>query len=123
MIIEIDNKTRIRGTESCYQLERPRNRKGQIKWEPYEFYSKFGYAGCQKLSELILDRSKVTDAGLAQFKDWKELKSLTLSFTGVGDGGLAHLKNYPSLTFFSLKDARKLPMLASHIWKNARSWS
>ena len=44
MIIHISDKLRIRGTETCYQLEKPRNRKGQIKWEPFKYYSKFGHA-------------------------------------------------------------------------------
>ena len=44
MIIPLSDKLRIRGTETAYQLERPHNRKGQIRWEPYKYYSKFGCA-------------------------------------------------------------------------------
>jgi hypothetical protein len=44
MIIPLSDKLRIRGTESAYQLERPHKRKGQIKWEPFKYYSTFGPA-------------------------------------------------------------------------------
>ena len=44
MIITLSETLRIRGTEQCYQLERPHNRKGQIRWESYKYYSKFGHA-------------------------------------------------------------------------------
>ena len=44
MIIPLSDELRIRGTETAYQLERPHKRKGQITWEPYQYYSKFGSA-------------------------------------------------------------------------------
>ena len=47
MIIEIDNKTRIRGTENSYQLERPRHRHGQVRWEAFKYFSTFRQALAQ----------------------------------------------------------------------------
>lgn len=44
MIIPIDSKTRIHGTEACWQLERPRLEKGSVTWRPYKFYSTLGAA-------------------------------------------------------------------------------
>lgn len=44
MIIPLSDELRIRGTETAYQLERPHKRKGQIAWEPFQYYSKFGSA-------------------------------------------------------------------------------
>ncbi len=37
MIIEIDPKTRIHGTDTCWQLERPYLDKGTVKWRPYKY--------------------------------------------------------------------------------------
>ena len=44
MIIPLNETLRIRGTETCYQLERPRNRKGQLRWGPFKYYSSFRHA-------------------------------------------------------------------------------
>ncbi len=62
------------------------------------------------LTGLILSRASITDAGLARFKDCKELTSLNLSFTQVGDAGLAHLQDcknfrYLALSFTQVGDA------------------
>ena len=38
MIIPIDDKTRIRGTEQCWQLERTRTVKGVIEWRPQKYF-------------------------------------------------------------------------------------
>ena len=38
MIIPIDEKTRIRGTEYCWQLEKTRTVKGEIEWRPFKYF-------------------------------------------------------------------------------------
>ncbi len=44
MIIHLDNKTRICGTERCWQLEKAITRKGQPEWQPRSYHSTFGDA-------------------------------------------------------------------------------
>ena len=44
MIIPIDEKTRIVGTEHAWQLERMRNYKGGKKWEPFKYFPSFRQA-------------------------------------------------------------------------------
>ena len=39
MIIAIDHKLRIRGTETCWQLERLKKIKGEIVWKPYKYFT------------------------------------------------------------------------------------
>ena len=39
MIIPIDDKTRIRGTESCWQLEITKVVKGEVIWRPYKYFN------------------------------------------------------------------------------------
>jgi serine/threonine protein kinase len=50
------------------------------------------------LTELYLDGTKVTDAGLVYLKDLKGLTELTLRSTAVTDAGLARLKGLNGLT-------------------------
>jgi len=38
MIIDLDDKTRIRGTEQCWQLERTRTVKGVVEWRPRNYF-------------------------------------------------------------------------------------
>ena len=44
MIIQLDPKTRIVGTERAWELQRPRNRNGEEKWEPHKWFTSFGSA-------------------------------------------------------------------------------
>ena len=44
MIVQLDSKTRIVGTERAWELQRPRNRNGEEKWEPYKWFNSFGSA-------------------------------------------------------------------------------
>lgn len=39
MIIEIDDKTRIRGTEHCWQLEKTKIVKGKTEWRPFKYFT------------------------------------------------------------------------------------
>ncbi len=39
LIIPLDNKLRIRGTENCWQLERLREIKGESAWKPYKYFT------------------------------------------------------------------------------------
>ena len=44
MIIHLDNKTRICGTEHCWQLEKSRIVKGQTRWAAFKYFSDLGQA-------------------------------------------------------------------------------
>ena len=44
MIIQLDSKTRIVGTERAWELQHPRTRDGEQKWEPYKWFTSFGSA-------------------------------------------------------------------------------
>ena len=48
--------------------------------------------------EVNLGDTKVTDAGLKELKDLKQLTTLNLKFTGVTDAGLKELKDLKQLT-------------------------
>ena len=41
MIIQLDPKTRIKGTERAWELQRQRNHKGGTKWESYKWFTTF----------------------------------------------------------------------------------
>ena len=41
MIVQLDPKTRIKGTERAWELQRTRNRKGELIWEPYKWFTTF----------------------------------------------------------------------------------
>ena len=41
MIIQIDLKTRIAGTERAWELQQQRNYKGGKRWEPYKWFTTF----------------------------------------------------------------------------------
>ena len=38
MIIPLDDKHRIRGTEHCWQLEKIKIVKGKIEWRPFKYF-------------------------------------------------------------------------------------
>ena len=44
MIVQIDSKKRIRGTNRCWQIERLQTKNGDPKWEPYKYYRTFQQA-------------------------------------------------------------------------------
>ncbi len=41
MIVQLDSKTRIVGTDHAWELQRKRNYKGSTKWEPYKWFTTF----------------------------------------------------------------------------------
>ena len=41
MIVQLDSKTRIVGTNHAWELQQQRNYKGATKWEPFKFFSTF----------------------------------------------------------------------------------
>ncbi len=49
MIVQIDPKTRIRGTCRCWELQRLRNRNGDQSWEAYKWCKSF----CSALEEAV----------------------------------------------------------------------
>ena len=44
MIIPINAEIRIKGTETCWELQRVRSKKGQQVWEPFKYFSTFRQA-------------------------------------------------------------------------------
>ena len=54
------------------------------------------------LTELRLDRTAVTDAGLAGLRGFDRLERLDLSRTGVGDAAIAELAGHPGLEVLNL---------------------
>ena len=41
MIVQLDPKIRIKGTERAWELQRKRNYKGGKKWAPYKWFTTF----------------------------------------------------------------------------------
>ncbi len=41
MIVQLDPKTRIKGTGRAWELQRQRNYKGGTKWAPYKWFTTF----------------------------------------------------------------------------------
>ena len=44
MIIQLDSKTRIVGTDHVWELQRQRNYKGGKRWEPFKYFPSFRQA-------------------------------------------------------------------------------
>ena len=44
MIVDIDDKTRIKGTSHCWELQSHRPYKGGMKWEPFKYFPSFRQA-------------------------------------------------------------------------------
>ncbi len=61
---------------------------------------------CKDLRYLDLTNTKVTDRGLAHFQDCKDLTELHVTRTQVGDAGLAHFKDCRALTHLSLAQTK-----------------
>jgi WD40 repeat protein/Leucine-rich repeat (LRR) protein len=59
-------------------------------------------AHMSRLRRIDLDRTAITDAGVASLKDLKSLEILWLRGTKVSDAGLAHIAGLSNLTFISL---------------------
>ena len=49
MIIQLDDDSRIVGTERAWQLQRRQNYKGGKRWQPYKWFTTFG----QTLEEAV----------------------------------------------------------------------
>ncbi len=76
------------------------------------------FKDCKNLRWLKLRGTQVTDSGLTHFKDYKNLMDLDVSATQVGDTGLAHLKDCQNLTDLNLAETHVtdagLPLLKGH---------
>ncbi len=59
-----------------------------------------------RLTAVRLQKKQVSDAGLAHFKDCKNLSVLNLNDSQMGDAGLAHFKDCKNLTAISLSGAK-----------------
>lgn len=68
--------------------------------------SRVGALANAGIISLHLERTQVSDAGLAHLKSLAELDDLRLDGTLVTDAGLAHLKNLKQLRYLSLADTR-----------------
>ena len=44
MIIQLDAKTRLAGNNHTWALQRKRNVKGTVRWEPYRWFTTFRHA-------------------------------------------------------------------------------
>jgi hypothetical protein len=44
MIIDLDENYRIRGDESCWQLEKQRGANGEVNWKPVKYFITLGMA-------------------------------------------------------------------------------
>ena len=60
------------------------------------------FKDCKNVVNLYLGYTKVSDAGLANFKDCKKLTNLWLDGTQVGDEGMLHFQDCKALTRLSL---------------------
>jgi hypothetical protein len=56
------------------------------------------FKDCKNLTTLWLFSTQISDAGLAHFKDCRNLTSLHLAYTPVSDAGLIHFKGCKALT-------------------------
>jgi Leucine Rich repeat len=65
-------------------------------------------AGLKHLKKLTLGLggSKITNQGLAELSDLRELEHLDLSNTAISDDGLQHLKNLTGLRFLALNNSK-----------------
>ena len=75
MIIPIDDKFRIRGTDECWQVEQIRTRKGQSEWRPFKYYRSLGdavrEAGRREIrlhpAETLVEAFQAVDAVAARY--------------------------------------------------------
>jgi hypothetical protein len=76
------------------------------------------FKDCKDLRWLKLRGTQVTDSGLTQFKDCTNLIDLDVSATRVGDTGMAYLKDCKNLTGLVLVETQVtdagLPLLKGH---------
>gem|GEM_PF-6976976 len=66
------------------------------------------FKDCKNLTQLILKDTRVGDAGLAHFKDCKNLMTLNLQNTQVSDEGLGFFKDCKSLEKLHLTSSRNV---------------
>jgi serine/threonine protein kinase len=64
------------------------------------------FKNCESLLRLNLFNTKASDAGMPHFKDCKGLEYLGLRGTQVGDKGVANFKGCKDITFLDLSDSR-----------------
>jgi hypothetical protein len=44
MIIQLNARLRIKGTETCWELQKSRSRNGNLVWEPFKYFATFRQA-------------------------------------------------------------------------------
>ena len=78
------------------------------------------FKDCKNLLWVELWGTNVTDAGLANFKDCKNLTDLSLGNTQVSDAGLIHLKDYMHLAHLTLEGTQVSDAGLAHL-KNCKA--
>jgi len=78
------------------------------------------FKDCKTLTFLDLGSTRVSDAGLIHFKDCKNLTVLYLYWTNVGDAGLVHFQDCKELTRLSLAHTKLSDMGLAH-FKNCKN--
>jgi len=53
VLIPLSDEIRVRGTGECWQLERSKVVKGQLKWAPFKYFSDLGQAVSAAVSREI----------------------------------------------------------------------
>ncbi len=64
------------------------------------------FKDCKNLTLLYLQGTRVSDAGLTHFQDCKNLTTLSLASAPVSDSGLAHFKDCKNLTLLDLNSTQ-----------------
>jgi serine/threonine protein kinase/formylglycine-generating enzyme required for sulfatase activity/uncharacterized membrane protein len=111
--LSIGGVIRINGQEKTFQAPLPTGafRLTAVNLEGNNQVSDEGLADfkdCKNLLQLNLNDTPVTDVGLAHFRDCKNITHLALCRTQVSDEGLAHFKDCKNLTNLNLLQARKV---------------
>jgi uncharacterized protein (TIGR03067 family) len=71
-----------------------------------------------RVTELRLDGSKVTDAGLAALEGINNLERINLEQTAITDAGLDHLRNMTTLTQLNLNESQVTPAGVHNLLKS-----
>ena len=91
MIIPIDAKTRIVGTELAWELQRQRNYKGGKKWEAYNYFISFRQALEEAVQREIRTHpatslSEAIEAVSGLVQKYEKLIPSEREFRGRGEG-------------------------------------
>ena len=98
--IHVDETIRIKGTSTCYQLERKHNGKNGVEWRPYKYYTSFARA-CEAACE---QEFRVHPAyGLSEALD--AARGLSQKYGELLDSAIAEIGKRASEVDAKLRDA------------------